>query len=278
MNNNKKLFAFDVDGTLLNDQKNVLDSTKKAIQLLIQKGNVVCLSTGRTPVQTIDLISMLNLKHFVIGSGGATIYDLESRTSEILCDKIPDKDLQLMWEYAKKYQRELGFNNGIKFWRSYFGKDPHQEINDWKFFYGGTSANPIYDPIEESAKAFYKENIIQAAIKLESSKIPELIRDLKPLLSDEVDLHITSGVYFEIGPKNINKYNAIKLMQQKYNILNEDTYCFGDSDNDYEMIKYSGNGVAMGNAIDEIKNIAKYVIENNNTDAIYNFLLSKKLI
>lgn len=276
--NNKKLFAFDVDGTLLSDKKNVLDSTKKAINLLIKKGHIVCLSTGRTPIQTFDIIALLGLKHFVIGSGGATLYDIQNQKTEVICDSVPIHDRLLVWKYAKKYKRELGCNNGKKFWRTYFGKNPHFEIKDEKFFYGGTSKNPIYDVIKETRKAVNNEPIIQISIKLESNKINELLNTLKPQLSDKVDVHITSQVYFEVGPKNVNKYNAIKRIQEIYNIDNKNTYCFGDSHNDYEMIKYSGNGIAMGNAIDEIKNIAKYTIENNNKDAIYNFLLKQKLI
>lgn len=273
-----KLFAFDIDGTLLNDKKIVLNSTKEAISKILKNGDIVCLSTGRTPIQTFDLVFELGLKHFIIGSGGATIYDIQKNEYEIICDQIPKKDLNLIWNYAKKCKREIGFNNGINFWKYYFGKDLLSEVKDELFYIGGTSRFPIYDDKRHAKKAYKNQKIIQSSIKLESFKIDELLNTLKPKLSSKVDVHITSRVYFEVSPKNINKYNAIKKLQQQLNITNENTYCFGDSHNDMEMIKYCGNGIAMGNAIKEIKDCAKFIIGNNNENSIYNFLLNQKLI
>lgn len=273
-----KLFAFDVDGTLLNNKKNVLDSTKKAIKMLLDKNYMVCLCTGRTPVQTFDIVDELDLKHFIIGSGGATIYDIKNASQKYLGDFIPKNDLEIMWQFALKYKRELGFNNGLKFWRIYFGKNPSKEIDDEKFFIGGTSKNPIYDDIEKAKEALEKESIIQISLKMESYKIMELEKDIQHLLSKNVETHITSQVYFELSAKNINKFSAIKSIQDRFNISNENTYCFGDSDNDYEMIKYSGNGIAMGNATKKIKEVAKYIIGNNNENAIFDFLTKQKLI
>lgn len=274
----KCLFAFDVDGTLLNDRKNVLNSTRKSIDSLLEKGHVVCLATGRTPIQTIDLVHELNLKHFIIGSGGATIYNISENKLDLICNPLSKKDLITMWKIAKKFKRELGFNDGSKLWRVYFGNNPSKEINDELFFRGGTSKNPIYDPIKNAKKKLLSENIIQVSLKMESSKIEENKKEISKKLSNNVDYHITSQVYFEVSQKGINKFNAIKFLENLLNIKNENTYCFGDSHNDFEMIKYSGNGIAMGNAIDEIKNIAKYTIGNNNSDSIFNFLLEQKLI
>ncbi len=274
----QKLFAFDVDGTLVDNKKNVLDSTKKAIKSLINKNHVVCLCTGRTPIQTFDIADELGLKHFIIGSGGAVIYNIENEQTTNIAETLDKKDLQLMWDFAKKYKRELGFNNGLKFWRVYFGEDINKDIDDEKFFRGGTSRNPIYDDIEKAKEALFSEKIIQAAIKLESYKLLDLQKEIKPLLSKDVHHHITSEVYFEISRKNIHKFYAIEKIQKELNILNENTYCFGDSDNDYEMIKFSGNGIAMGNATLKIREIADKIIGDNNNDSIYEFLLEQKLI
>ena len=57
-----------------------------------------------------------------------------------------------------------------------------------------------------------------------------------------------------------------------------DTYCFGDSHNDIEMVKNFANGVAMGNATNELKNVSKYITDSNNNHGIYKFLNINNLI
>lgn len=274
----KKLFAFDIDGTLLNDDKNVLDSTKKAISKLLENNHVVCLSTGRTPIQTCDIVSELNLKHFIIGSGGACYHDLSKNKTTILAEEIDKKDLEIMWNTAQELKREINFNNGSKYWRVYFGKDLLSEVKDPKYFIGGTSKKPIYDDKDEAFKALMNEKIIQISIKVESDKIETVKNLIHNKFSDDIHFHITSQVYFEISKNNINKSNAIQKIQKLYDISDEDVYCFGDSDNDYEMIKNCKNGIAMGNATPKIKNIAKKIIKNNNDNAIFDFLREQKLI
>lgn len=279
MNTNKKLFAFDIDGTLLNDNKEILNSTKIAIISLLQKGHIVCLTTGRIPIQTIDVIRELDLTHEVVGADGGCIYSIKTQETQILAEPILLEDKKIILEYAKEYNRELAFNNGINYWKSYFGECPKKEVNDYFFFIGGSSKYPVYDDKEEISKVFLEANdIIQCSIKVESSKLLELTEKINKRISNDSCYHLTSRVYYVLTRKNINKYNALKLIQQKYNISNENTYCFGDSHNDIEMVKYSGNGVAMGNAVDELKQVSKFVTDSNNNHGIYKFLNLNNLI
>ena len=74
--------------------------------------------------------------------------------------------------------------------------------------------------------------------------------------------------YTEITNKNVNKWTAIEYLLEAENIKPEEVMAIGDNVNDKEMIENSGLGVAMGNSIDQIKNIADIVVADNNSDGI----------
>ena len=77
----------------------------------------------------------------------------------------------------------------------------------------------------------------------------------------------------EILPKGVSKYNSINELANNLNITNNEIMAFGDGLNDVEMIEKCGIGVAMDNALDEVKEKANYVTrKNNNQLGVINFL------
>lgn len=274
----KKLFAFDIDGTLLNDKKQIVPSTVKAIKKLIELGHVVILSTGRLPMQTREYILELGLKHYIVGAAGAVLYSISTKETEVLSSGLPLRERKELYRLCKLHKRELAFNDGITYSKVYFGNDIEQEIKDPLFYIGGSSRIPIYDDWKKVKKIFFKTKIIQASFKGESKLTDEVYNHLKNFNSPHVSVHETSRVYAEIGMDGVNKYSAILKILEKENIKEENAYCFGDSDNDFEMISKCKNGIAMGNAKDSIKEVANFVIGSNNENSIHDFLVQQKII
>lgn len=275
-----KLFVFDIDGTLLNDQKKINESTKEAIKQLLSKNHKVVLCTGRTPVQTEEIIKELQLKDYVIGNNGACWLNLKDNSTWKSSHSIPFKTKKLFYKIAKKLKRELLFSDGFKYWRVYFGNNPKNEIRDPLYFIGGTSKEPIYDDWKKIKKLFFKSrDIVQVSVKMESFLLPKYLSIVKEKSESKIEILETSRVYIQALNMNNNKWNGIKeILRKENNIKDSDIYCFGDSDNDLSMIKKCANGIAMGNACDELKKHAKEIIGDNNKDSIYNFLKTKKII
>ncbi len=274
----RKMFLFDVDGTLCNSKKEILESTKKAINILQNKGHVVSIVTGRCPIQTFDLIKQVGIKDWIVGCGGASIFNLNERNYYITKKNIPLEARELMLGIAMKYNRELSWSDGIKVNRVYFGKDPQEEITDELFFIGGSKRVQVYNDWQELKDKFYTSPMIQLSFKAESWIIEEEYEKLKKHLPAGVQCHETSRVYLELSPLGIDKFTGVKFLQKKLGISNENTYCFGDSGNDLPMIRKAGNGIAMGNATLELKRVAKYITDTNDEDGIYKFLESKGLL
>ena len=90
----------------------------------------------------------------------------------------------------------------------------------------------------------------------------------------------SSRFYYEVMPKGLSKGASIIEACKIFGIDIKDTIVFGDEMNDISMFEVAGTGVAMGNAVESIKNIADYVTKSNNEDGIAyyleNFVLNKE--
>lgn len=78
----------------------------------------------------------------------------------------------------------------------------------------------------------------------------------------------------ELIPKGVNKATAIQEIQKELSVPKEKIISFGDGMNDLEMLQASGVSVAMGNAVDELKQEAKFITDANTEDGIANFLIN----
>ncbi|MGL4617036.1 MAG: Cof-type HAD-IIB family hydrolase, partial [Mycoplasmoidaceae bacterium] len=269
---NKKLFAFDVDGTILNDNKDLLESTKKAVKELIKNNHEVILCTGRHYTNVLKLAEDLNLPNYIITSGGSAIFNIKTRKLILSNKFLNKKDIDVAINLAKKYKRELIWNNGKEVFRVYFGKNPNDEIKEKKYFYCGSDIFPKYDNWEDVKHNVYKD-VLQIAFKAESKIVKEEFKKIEKSISKKCVCYHSSYFYIDFFDKSIGKYNAITNLAKKLKINKNDIFVFGDSGNDIEMISKFENGVAMGNSPNYIKEKAKYIIGSNNDNSIYNFLL-----
>ncbi|WDU83798.1 HAD hydrolase family protein [Caloramator sp. Dgby_cultured_2] len=72
--------------------------------------------------------------------------------------------------------------------------------------------------------------------------------------------------------ENTSKGNAVKILADYYNLKSDEVICIGDNENDISMVEYAGLGIAMGNATEELKNIADLIIDSNDNDGIAKFI------
>lgn len=276
--NNRKMFVFDIDGTLLNDKKEINETTCISLEKLKRKGHIISIVTGRTPKQTLSIAKKLSLDGIIVGCGGASAYDILNDKYYVVKNDVPLEAREYILELAKKYKRELIFSDGIENYRVYFGNDPTIDIKDEKFFIGGTSRNPVYNSWDEVSTKFYNSKLIQVAFKAESWIIDEEYNNAIKNLPKGIECFETSRVYLEFSPKGVNKLSGVKFLKNKYKINDNNIYCFGDSMNDEPMISWCINGVAMGNSNEKLKEKAKYIIGSNNDDSINEFLIERGIL
>ena len=274
--NNKKIFVFDVDGTLLNDQKMLMPGTIKAVQMLQKQGHHVLLSSGRIPTAMRYYYRRLNLNDFMIGGCGAVIYN--PHTKRYI--KAKPFSVQIVDEfigYAKELKREILITNGEDNLRFYFGVDPIQEVDDPDFFRNYSETN-FYDDISrwEQNKTTFK--VVQMSLKAEGKIVSEWINYLKEKYQNVVTIALGSTVNIDVSPLGVSKSSALAVICKQLNVSTDNLYVFGDSENDVSSFLLSGTAIAMGNAKDHVKAMADVIIGDNNHESIYNYLVKQQLI
>ncbi|MBM6838993.1 HAD-IIB family hydrolase, partial [Clostridium saudiense] len=121
----------------------------------------------------------------------------------------------------------------------------------------------------EWAEVFKKENGRMAKCITFSPSIKDILKVRKELDELENIVYFGSGNHStEINFKGVSKGNSVKVLSEKYGIKREELICIGDNENDISMIKYAGLGIAMANAIDEVKSAAQYITDSNKNDGV----------
>ena len=86
--------------------------------------------------------------------------------------------------------------------------------------------------------------------------------------NEHIEIVSSESDGIDITLKNVSKGNAVKILANYYNLSLDNIAVFGDNDNDISMLNVTKNSFAMGNATEEVKNIANFVIDSNNEDGV----------
>ncbi len=256
-----KLIAFDLDETLFNDNHNIDSKNYEYIQKAKDLGVHMIPASGRGPGFVGDLYNELNLKDdncYSILANGATVV------------KNGSEDAITSHEVSKAYAKKL-FD---------YGKEKnlciHVYTDDGIFIYN------LFDKEREFTDN-YKENLIEVEeydfSKIEDKKILKIIycdfdmdylksleKEVAQLTDYKIEISYSSNRYMELNKIGISKATGLIDLCKYLDIDIEDTIAIGDNFNDLKMIDKAGIGIAVRNALDEIKDVADYITQSNNNE------------
>lgn len=262
----KHLIALDLDGTVLTDDKKIAAPTKTIIKKLIDDGHIVVIATGRSNRMSILYYNELELVTPLINSNGAFVHHPRDKS----------------WG---RYHTPLNHKTAIEIVEACY------ELNS-KNVIAAVHDSIYLDRFDQTIIDFYgpgklddsliigriKEKLIDNPTLMmlypEEKNLHKLTNHLNDLHAEAVD-HWNWGAPYhiiEVMNKQMNKAEALKKIAKEYGIPKERIIAFGDGANDMEMIDYAGIGVAMGNAIDELKTLANYETNTNEELGVANFL------
>lgn len=261
----KKAFFFDIDGTLIDCSRGLVDisETNKQAILKLQKENLAFIATGRTKCFIVDPIRNFPFSGFVTCNGGYI-----ELNGKCLSKKNMSYDhLKLLTDFC----HEHGFDYYLESYDKIY-------VNDLKSSRVLEFANKWEMRLETMCDDFdlSKIEVHIAMIRINDETEVKMIEDI---LSEYFDVarHVNQ-LSFDINIKGVNKGTAIKELADILNIDINDTYAFGDALNDIEMIETVGHGIAMGNGLDILKQKAEYVCEDVIDDGISKTLKKYKII
>lgn len=268
-----KLLAVDMDGTLLNSKGELTEKNKNALKAAMSKGVKVVITSGR---------AIHSIKRFLIEAGltgendyaitynGGAVYNLKNfeciaykgitgrNLFEIkeLCESLDMKMIAYDWNYSLA-----------------------EEENEYTIF----EREHIGSPVKlVSYKEYVKEDdeIIKVILFDNPDALDEKMKKIPQEFYENYNIVKSLPWVLEILPKECNKGYGLEIMAKQLNIKREEIISIGDQANDLEMIEFAGLGVAMGNAIEEVKNIASYVTTDNDNDGVAavveKFILSER--
>lgn len=220
MNTNKKILVSDYDQTFyLNDED--IEINKKAVDSFRKEGNIFVIATGRSYFDFHNKVNMYNFDYdYVIINHGATI--LDKNDNVFVNFSINDNVINNIKE-------DLQLEKSI----------------------GGFCCSKLESRVDFEHNDLTKINV-KYNTKEESMAINEIINNK---YSGDVNSYYVTENSLEIISNKTNKSNAINLLIDRLNLLQQNVYTIGDGYSDIEMIK-DFNGCAMVNSVDEIKQVA----------------------
>lgn len=256
-----KLLAIDMDGTLLNSNKIISKGNKSAIKKAIEKGVKVVITSGRGLKGLEKFLNEVHLRgedQYLIANNGGTIY----RTSDFKCISYKGlKGIDLLKAHA--LSAEFGLNM-----IAYTHEDSiAPEENEFTRFETEYVGNPV-KILNFNTDVNDEDEITKILFSQTEEILAKKILELPKEFYSQYNVVQTMPIVLEIMDKDCNKGYGVKVLADKLGIKKEEIMCIGDEANDIEMVTYAGLGIAMGNAIAELKDLAGYVTLDNDNDGV----------
>ncbi|MBO5056122.1 MAG: HAD family hydrolase [Lachnospiraceae bacterium] len=255
-----RLLCIDIDGTLLDDSKQIPEQVIKAIQRAAGLGLKVALITGRMPAATDFIAKELQIPCIYACNAGTYILEDDKCIS---VQYMAADTMEELYNVIKKYEIPLWIFRGRKWYVTGMDDFVKEEIELIHYV-------PEIEDAEMLAAKWRKEKT--GPNKVLIGAMPETVQkiyaELKSINRQDIDMACSSEYFLEIFPKGMNKGKALMLICEKEGIRREETIAFGDQELDIPMLEAAGIGVAMGNAIEELKQKADFITKTNNEAGI----------
>lgn len=252
-----KLIAIDCDGTLLTDNKELTEMTIETIKKASNKVKIV-ITTARAFYRVEEYLKKMDLlkdEQFTICFNGGSIIENKSK-QEIKSCTFNAEEVKELIELSKEFKTQIllyAFNSLI------VENIPEKFRNNKNINFETMKL----EDLEVNKYSIYKIVFLNN---------PEKITEMRKIMPEEIKIkyEVTSSVpeYIEFVPKGITKDKALEILCNKLNIERHEVIAIGDAENDINMLKFAGTGIAMGNAEDFIKNIADDVTDSNNNNGV----------
>lgn len=275
-----KLVCIDMDGTLLDKEHNISEDNKNALKEANDLGVKIALTTGRLFVSAKYYSDFIGIKAPIIASNGAYIREKDSE-DVIYQSSLTREEALIIADIIKKYNIRTCYNTYNTVIHDIELKSDHA----YKIMNKNISKeNRVkFDLVEDFKTCLLSnkyDNQLLKAICIEEVDKEKLLKAKEEFIKlDRFEVVSSWDNNFEIMKKNTNKGNAVCKLAEILGIRREEVICIGDSENDLSMIKYAGLGIAMGNAIDLLKEEASYITDSNINSgvakAINKFILNK---
>jgi Cof subfamily protein (haloacid dehalogenase superfamily) len=255
-----KLIAIDLDGTLFNSKQQISEANKNALKRVLDHGIHTAIVTGRGRSGAMTAIDMLGIEMPVICSAGSLIY--KNHGSEIISSRpfqIND-ELARIVDFARRHDTGLIADSLEGNW--WFGPDKLSEnLDPLTAAYAWQSRRTLSPEID----------FLRPMLKITLVADPDVLRLAEDELCRQCPSlhHVYAGMrYIDLTRIDVNKGSALEILSRHLGLAAKETAAMGDQLIDVSMLDYSGLSIAMENAPEALKQIAKWVAPSNDDDGV----------
>ncbi|MCL1819325.1 MAG: HAD family hydrolase [Oscillospiraceae bacterium] len=240
------MIVTDLDGTLLKDDKSVTEFTRNVLKQCRAKGIKTALATARGHPEKLVPVELFDGR---ITNNGAVI----------IADNVV-------------YRRNMSYQEARPLLMACDKRGLKMTSQDIDMHYTNFDISAIWPHIKGfEIVDFSKHEIDSDKICMENGS-PDDIEFMRQNLSDNMYLTVTRDNLAMVMHRDATKSKAVATLAKHWGIEQEEIAVFGDDMNDIDMLEYAGAGVAMGNALDEVKTAAGYICDTNENDGLAKWL------
>ncbi|MEM5636697.1 Cof-type HAD-IIB family hydrolase [Bacillus toyonensis] len=255
-----KMIVLDLDDTLLRDDHTISPRTKEALMTAQERGVKVVLASERPTFAMRAIANELHLEaygSFILSFNGAKIINCNT-DEELFSSTLSPEIVHSLYDISKDENVWI---------HTYIGDDIiTEENNSYTEIEGHITGMPIVEVNN------LKEAVQQPVVKVLMVENPEHLQNVESKLQKQLEGQLSvmrsKPFFLEFTEYGVTKGTSLNQLIQKLGIKREEVIAMGDSYNDQAMIEFAGLGVAMGNAPDDIKEIANYVTDTNMNDGV----------
>lgn len=255
-----KIISMDFDGTLLTSDKKVSKRSKEILVKLKRENYIIVGITARN-LSSVKNVCDINMFNYLILNNGAYIYDVENNKTSIISNIDKNTAIEIT-NYFENDAYQIDYCSLNKY---YVYKN--EDIDNRTFFKKIKNIDEVKEKIVRM-NVFLNDNI---KIKNSLEHLKNNHKNLEVIEMSDTDTK-NSKIWLVCTSKGTNKLETLKKLCIKLDTDIDKVIFFGDGANDISIISQVGLGVAMGNALEKVKNQAKEITLSNNEDGIAYFL------
>jgi Cof subfamily protein (haloacid dehalogenase superfamily) len=253
-----RLIAIDLDGTLLNDSKQVSDQTAEALCCLPSRGVKVIIASARPPRSVRHIYQSLALDTWQINYNGALIWDEPARRV-VYHQPITGALARRLIDSARSLNPDVLVSCEVQDRWLTDRFDPNHTTETARLFRPDRIAE-----LDELCAEPVTKLLLQGSAEA-MSRISDLLAESEAPIS----VVRTEPTLIQVTDASVSKAAALQRVARHYEVPMEQVMAIGDAVNDVEMLQASGVAVAMDNAVEQVKSIADWVAPSNNDHGVH---------
>ncbi|WP_395151200.1 Cof-type HAD-IIB family hydrolase [uncultured Allofournierella sp.] len=256
-----KAIALDLDGTLTNEKKEITPRTRAALEACMERGIHIILASGRPTVGIWPVARDLGLDQkggYILSYNGGCIIDC--RTGQVVAQEVlPAHLIEPICAQAKAA-------GGVAL--TYSPEGIVTEVADDPYVL--VESRICHIPVQQV------ENLAQAVqwpvnkmlITRNPEEIVRLEESMQQAFAGQLSVYKSCPYFLEVVPLGVEKAQSLQALLTVLGLTAQELMACGDSWNDLSMIRLAGLGVAMGNAVEDVKQQADYITQDNEHDGV----------